>query len=240
MKSLVMRRLAVVLAVACLMIPAWSLASRVYVHFVADFDEIVGGGDIADLLAKGGVFVVQGPPGLFDVTVDGAGNGILNIAENGFQQPGLLTGVLGQPAYDDQIDLSFTVTPSGSISDLGVSLIDDNGGGMIDLTFDDDDGGKLLIDGVALPLNGGGTDSASTGPIHVWLTLRGSMLNVNTWQLSLTDDFGTQTASGYLPLTGPLSLAKVRFIRPGGAANGAWTMDELMISSPFDPGAVVK
>jgi len=240
MKSLLMRRLAVVLAVTCLLIPAWSYASRVLVHFVADFNQ-TGNGYAADFLAKGGVFVVQGPPGVFKVTIDGAGDGLLNVAENGFQQPGVLTGILDEPAYNSAIDLSFNATPSGSISDLVVSLIDDNGGGMIDLTFEDDDGGKLLVDGVSLPLNGGGTNSGATGPISVWLSLKGSLLNVNSWQVTVTDDFGTQVASGFLPLTGPLSLAKIRFIRPGGAANGGlWTMDDLVISSPIDPGAVVK
>ncbi|GEM_PF-2128554 len=239
MKSPVMRRLAVVLAVACLLIPAWSLAGRVYIHFIADFDQ-ASGTDAADFLAKGGVFVVQGPPGVFDVTVDGAGDGILNIAENAFQQPGVLTGILDDPAYDGQIDLTFDVTPSGSISDLVVSLIDDNGGGMIDLIFDDDDGGKLIVDGVSMPLNGGGTDSGAMGPISIWVNLRASLLNVNSWQVTVTDDFGTQVASGLLPLSGPLSLGKVRFIRPGSAANGLWTMDDLVISSPLDPGAVVK
>lgn len=239
MKSPVMRRLAVVLAVACLLIPAWSFAGRVYVHFVADFDQ-ASSTDTADLLAKGGVFVVQGPPGVFTVTVDGAGEGILKVADNGFQQPGVLTGILDKPAYDSEIDLSFDVTPSGSISDLVVSLIDDNGGGMIDLIFDDDDGGKLVVDGVSMPLNGGGTNSGTMGPISVWLNLKGSLLNVNSWQVTVTDDSGTQVASGFLPLTGPLSLAKIRFIRPGATANGLWTIDDLVISSPLDPGAVVQ
>ncbi|MFT7465231.1 MAG: hypothetical protein ACI9EF_003596 [Pseudohongiellaceae bacterium] len=242
MKSFVLRRLSVALAVACLVIPAWSLATRALLHFVADFDQQISGGtDTPDFLAKGGVFVTQGPPGVFDIALDGTGEGLLVVGENVFQTPAVLTGELDEPAYNSIIDVEFILDPAGPVSGLVVSFVDDNGGGMIDLEFEETDGGKVNIGGHSLVLSGGSTnDTGDVGPLHFALCFKSTLLNVNTWQLTLTNGLSSQAVSGFLPLTGPLSLAKVKLLRPGSSEKGTWTMDDLVIASPFDTSLVVQ
>lgn len=230
------------MAVVCLLVPTWSLATRVIYHFVADFDATVDPGSEAppEFEAKGGTLTVQGPPNIFDIVVDGSGAGAVIIAENPFGMAGTLTGSLDEPSYDSVIDIDVLLTPGASVSELTVALIDDNGGGMIDLEFDDEDGGKIIVNGQTVHISSGGEGSGPIGPITVGMHLTASMLNVNSYTVTVSGSFGSHEFSGFLPLSGPLSLAKVKFVRPGNVAGGTWTMDNLVVSSPIQGGLVAN
>jgi len=239
MKSAATRRLLTALVVVCLLVPAWSMAGRVIFHFVANFNvKIDPGVDIPppDFEAKGGTFAVQGPPNLFDIVVDGTGEGVLLVFENVFGTPGTLIATLNDPAYDSIIDMDVMMTPSGSISDLIISLIDDDNGGMIDLEFDDEDGGKIIVDGESVQIGSPGESAAAMGDIAVSFRLKASLFNVNTWSVTVSGSFGTHKFSGFLSPTGPLSLAHVKFIRPGNTTGGGWALDDLVVSSPSSGG----
>ncbi|RKY21136.1 MAG: hypothetical protein DRQ55_05325 [Planctomycetota bacterium] len=223
------------LALVLLGLPASSMWLRDIVHFYSAFNAYVphsaGGSGPGSILVLGGGVEFSGVPGVFDLDLSGT-DGVLIIKENAQALPAQMMAHLDQPAVAGQINVSFDLGMLNGPSGLVVFVSDDDGGGMIDLVFDDQ--GRLRV-GASSVIELTGAPGSSEYALHADLMLRQGLLGMNTWMLSLRTPNGTVVRSGVLSSVGPLSVGGVGVTRPGLSSGGTWRMDNLLVTSPV-PG----
>lgn len=230
-RTLTSRPLAVL---ALLILVAFVGPPRAKVLFLADFNPVAGDPNGADeFLAKGGKIVVVGPPDVFHVASAGLGEGVLTVGENAFGAPAVLTGKLDQPAQGAQLDVSLEMTSNAGLSDLVVAIVDDDGGEMIDITFDDQDDGLVQVGGQVAAFDPGGADPGS-GSFHVEVKFKQHLFGLRSWKVILSGAFGVQQFQGFVPGLGSLNIDKLRVVRPGNSRGGSWVLDDMIVSKPLD------
>jgi hypothetical protein len=229
------RVFATVLGLLLLSVPASSLFLRDIIHFYSDFNSLQsqgpGPGGNDTIFAFGGEIAFEGPPGVFDLDLSGP-DGVLTIGENAMPLNASMVVELEEPTHENVVEIGFDLTMLGGPSPLVVALSDDDGGGMIDMVFEDD--GSVTIGSANMELDG--ALGSSVHEMHVLIVLRQALLGVKTWDVVITGPNGSQSLGGVAGTVGPLSLSEFRVVRPGLARSGSWTLDDLVISSPKTGG----
>lgn len=226
------RRLLVLLAAACLALPAAPAFWRSIVHFYAGFDTALsqGPGGGQELPALGGKITLSGTPDVFTLEPDPTG-GVLAIALNPLASPAVLLAELEDPAHESEIRVDFDLVQVGGPSGLVIGMIDDDSGGMIDIEFSDD--GSITVGGVHGQLD----QPAPNVTKEVSVVFRDSAVGPKTWKVSLKGPGGTKIYQGFVLSPGDLSLGEIRIVRPGLSLGGSWKLDELVVSSPVGSGS---
>ena len=226
-------RLLAALALCLLAATATPAFVRNVVHFFADFDSSPQGpGSDQKFEAKGGEFMVQGPPNVFDLDLRAGGDSVLVVGANPFGLPAIMTASLDEPTEQAMVKVETELTPVDGVSDLSVTMIDDNSGGMIDLEFHDDGTVKIGPYVDVIDLTGQGQNADVT--LFVTVVLRDPLVGAKTWQVTLNvPGVFLKTYTGVILTPGPMSLSQVRITRPGPTAvAGTWEVDDLLVTSP--------
>lgn len=211
-----------VLALALLFSSAAAAAwLRVTVFFASSFDQKGAPGQQAPLVAEQGSIVVSGPG--FSVVPTPSGGGALLVDPSSAPTGSVLTALFDKPFKGSELQVGWTATVGGGGAGFDLRVLEENDGEIIDLGWEDD--GSVDVDDVPVGEWAPGTE------VDFSLTLRDVALGADLWILTMTaTGQAPKSASGPLPLAGPLTAKALQFVVEPGAS-GTLLVDDVLVQS---------
>jgi len=238
-------RLVLLIAVLCLVSPLAAWSSRFVIHFAADFDIVPGREDSSDALdPKVGSIGFDGGESMFETVLDGSGEGVLVVSDNGLVGEGRLVATLDPAYHGSEVRIRASITPQTLDSTFIVRAEDADDGTMIDIDWS---GTGLGVNG-NIP-GGGGGGSADDDPgatllpyevgvaYDMVVTLRFPFIGPATYELELDSANGHSESSGTLDgIDAEFELDRLLLVRPADAGPGVFVVDDVIVDSTELPG----